>query len=169
MINVVRSQNGDSRSKDDRFGKETLRHDTESHISDVQKGIKFICEKLMEAAEKHDHTKLDFFDDFHAALSSGKVKESQWYRTHTTEERHHLKTHVPNDVTLIDVLEHVVDCTMAGLTRSGQVYDIDLDPAVLTLAVQNTSKLIIENTKVSDLDSSEEEDVLSSPVDEKGD
>ncbi|MDE7347681.1 MAG: hypothetical protein K2N48_13195 [Muribaculaceae bacterium] len=49
---------------------------------------------------------------------------------------------------LIDVLEHVVDCTMAGMARSGEIYDIDIDPNVLTVAVQNTSKLIQDNTRV---------------------
>lgn len=171
MIDIVRSQNGDSRTKDSQFGKETLRSDTESHISDVRKGIEFICQLLTEAGQQHDHTKLDHFDDFFAALTSDKVKESQWYRMHTTTERHHLKTHVPNDVTLIDVIEHVVDCTMAGLARSGQVYDIDIDPAVLMLAVQNTSKMLIENTNVSVgyVDGDGDEDILNSPADdEKG-
>lgn len=165
MLEIIRSQNGDSRTKDDGFNKETLRTDTESHISDVQKGIEFICEKLREAGRNHDHTKLELFDDFFAAISSGAVKESQWYRTHTTTERHHLKTHVPNDVTLIDVIEAVVDCTMAGLARSGTVYDIDIDPNVLALAAQNTSKMIIDNTKVHDKPAVEEvadDDVLNS-------
>ena len=168
MVEIYRSVNGDSRSKDRSFNKESLRSDTESHISDVQKGIEFIITKLKEAGEKHDHTKLEHMDDFFAALSSNSVKDSQWYRMHTTEERHHLKTHVPDDVTLVDVLEHVIDCTMAGLARSGQVYDIDIDPAVLQLAVQNTSKMIIENTKVMDKkeDEHEEEDILNGSAEE---
>lgn len=51
---------------------------------------------------------------------------------------------------LIDVIEHVIDCTMAGLTRSGEVYDTDISPEVLQLAVQNTVELLKLNTTVVD-------------------
>jgi hypothetical protein len=36
------------------------------------------------------------------------------------------------------------------LLAAGEVYDVDIDPAVLQLAVQNTVKLLIANTKVNE-------------------
>lgn len=148
MIDIVKSPNADSRSAKENLTKEDLTRSTELHQQDVRKGCEFLADLLMKAASIHDHTKIENMDDFFAAITGTSVKDSQWYHDHVTGERHHLKSHVPEDVNLIDVLECVVDCTMAGLARSGKVYDIDLDPAILSLAVQNTSKLIIDSTTV---------------------
>ena len=63
-------------------------------------------------------------------------------------ERHHLNDSVPEDVNLIDVLEMVIDCTCAGLARSGDVYPIKISQEVLEMAIENTRNLIIENTEI---------------------
>ena len=65
-------------------------------------------------------------------------------------ERHHLNDSVPDDVNLIDVLEMVIDCTVAGLARSGEVYDITIPNDVLVKAINNTKDLIIDSTEVVD-------------------
>lgn len=63
-------------------------------------------------------------------------------------ERHHLNDSVPEDVNLIDVLEMVIDCTVAGLARSGSVYDITIPEDVLKKAIDNTKQMIIDNVDV---------------------
>ena len=149
MIEITKSPNADSRTSKDELTVDELRKSTESHIKDVSKGLGFIAELIQSRGA------------FHAALTSGKIKETNWYQKHITEERHHLKSYVHNDITLVDVIEHVVDCTMAGLARSGDVYDIDLSPDVLVLAVNNTVELLKKNTRVV----TEEVDVLDQEID----
>lgn len=160
MIEITKSPNADSRTSKEGLTVDELKVSTKRHISDVSKGLGFICELLQARGPLHDHTKLEMIEEFHTALTGGNIKETNWYKKHITEERHHLKSYVHNDVTLVDVIEHVVDCTMAGLARSGEVYDIDLPPELLTMAVNNTVELLKKNTKVV----SEEKDILDQPI-----
>jgi hypothetical protein len=45
---------------------------------------------------------------------------------------------MPKDINLVDVIEMVVDCVMAGMARSGEVYDIKVKNDVLQTALKNT-------------------------------
>lgn len=157
---VKKSPNADSRTMNPEADKEELSRSTESHISDVDNGLKFIADELVARGTSHDHTKTRNMDEFYAALKSGHIKDTSWYQKHITEERHHLKSHVPEDVNIIDVIEHLVDCTMAGLTRSGTIYDVDLPAEVLQLAVQNTVELLKKNTTVVE----PEDNILNSVI-----
>lgn len=148
MITVRKAVNADSRSAEDGFSKEALLKDTKNHINDVSKGLDFIAVEIMNRGSYHDHTKIENMDQFYDALKSENVKKSFWYNIHITKERHHLKSNVPDDVNIIDVIEHIVDCTMAGLTRSGTIYDVDISPEVLQKAVANTVELLKENINV---------------------
>lgn len=148
MINVKKSPAADSRTAETSPTIDELRDSTISHIGDVSNGMNFIASLITERSKQHDHTKLENMEEFHAALNSGKIKDTPWYDKHITEERHHLKSHVPEDVTLIDVIEHLVDCTMAGLTRSGSIYDVDLSAELLVLACNNTVEMIKQNVNV---------------------
>lgn len=148
MIQIFKSPNADSRSAKTTPTVDQLRKSTYSHMDDVSKGMQFIANTLHIRGMEHDHTKIEMMEEFHSALTSGKIKESDWYQKHITEERHHLKSNVPEDVNLIDVIEHIVDCVMAGLARSGEIYDVDISPDVLRLAAQNTVDLIKNNTEV---------------------
>ena len=89
---------------------------------------------------------------FTRALKTGfkddEFKKINWWNIHKTKERHHLNDNCPDDVNIIDVIEMIVDCTMAGLARTGKVYDISIKPEILKKAVDNTVKLLIDNTKV---------------------
>ncbi len=163
MIEIKKSPDADSRTGGLDVTIDRLKSSTESHISDVVAGMNFIADLLKERAISHDHTKIENMEQFHAALTSGHIKDSDWYKMHVTSERHHLLSHVPNNVTLIDVMEHLVDCTMAGLARSGSVYDIVIPPEVLALAVSNTVELLKRNTHVVQPDA----DLLNEPVDEE--
>jgi hypothetical protein len=152
MIEITKEPNADSRTAKnyDVLPAEQLKRATENHIEHVTAGLKFFADLLLEAGKKHDHLKLEKFKEFHEALKSGKIKESAWYQEHKTKERHHLKAHVPEDVNLIDVFEHLVDCVMAALSRSGDLYDVDLDPRMLETALKNTIELLKKEVKVSE-------------------
>ncbi len=65
-------------------------------------------------------------------------------------ERHHLDDRVPDDVNLLDVIEMVVDCVVAGMARTGEVYPIELSNDILQKALNNTKELLIKHTKVQD-------------------
>lgn len=70
--------------------------------------------------------RIDFFD-------------GEWSRLHYIElERHHLDRFCPEDVNLIDVIEMICDCVVAGKARSGDVYDINISDTILQKAVKNT-------------------------------
>jgi len=49
---------------------------------------------------------------------------------------------VPEDVNLLDVLEYISDCVMAGMARSGSVYDLTMPPELLERAFKNTVELL---------------------------
>lgn len=150
MIEVRKAVNADSRSANIDLTQESLLTDTKNHIRDVGKGMDFIAEQIMNRATKHDHTKTENIYQFYDAIKSNHIKNTFWYQMHISSERHHLKSHVPDDVNLIDVIEHLVDCTMAGLTRSGTIYDVDIPVEVLQKAVANTVELLKNNTNVVD-------------------
>ena len=69
---------------------------------------------------------------------------------HVTAERHHLLAHCPDDVNLVDVLEMIADCTLAGLTRSGTVRPVEINDEILKKAVDNTVQLIKNMVEVVD-------------------
>lgn len=55
---------------------------------------------------------------------------------------------MPEDVNLIDVLEMIVDCVMAGMARTGNVYPLDIKNEVLRKAFDNTVELLKRNVEV---------------------
>lgn len=150
-IIIKQSKNADTRSSDGVVSKEMLFNDTLSHKQDVQNVGFWLAELLRKQVIKHDYTKVDYLDEFYKDFTSGKrgadFKALPWWQIHMTE-RHHLNDSVPEDVNLIDVLEMVIDCTVAGLARSGNVYDIEISEDVLKKAIDNTKQLIIDNTEI---------------------
>ena len=152
-IIIYKSPSADTRSAKGDVSKDELLSSTLSHILDVQNVGGFLADRFKEQISNHDHTKIDYLDEFFADFTSGKkgaeFKKLPWWEKHMTE-RHHLNDSVPEDVNLIDVLEMVVDCTVAGLARSGEVYDISIPSDVLTKAINNTKQLIIDNTEILD-------------------
>ena len=153
MIVIKETKHCDSRAlnPDEKLTEEAVKHDTELHIEAVKKCGDFICDKIKEQFNEHDHTKLDNLEEFTDALSSGakgaEFKKHPWWQKHLTE-RHHLNDRVPDDVNLIDVLELICDCCSAGMARSGEVYDLKLSDEVLKKAFDNTGKMLLKEIKV---------------------
>jgi len=139
-IVIKKSETADTRTCDwSKVSPEQLLRSSKSHIDDVKKGLKYFSNQLTLAGEKHDHDKISDIEGFHEFFSTG-FKSENWYKTHKKVNRHHVADSdgVPKDVNLVDVIEYVVDCIMAGVARSGHVYTLELPNELLQQAFQNT-------------------------------
>jgi|GEM_PF-737201 len=131
--------------------KEQLMSSTLNHITDVEKGIRFIIGGLEHASLIHDWTKLSLSTDFYNSFKSG-FENRTWYNNHVKMERHHI-THPDgqhDDVNIIDLIEHIVDCVMAGLGRKGHVTPVEVPNELLQKIIKNTVDLLIKNIEVSE-------------------
>lgn len=143
-IHIRKSSTADTRTCDyANTAKQTLLESSVSHIKDVQHALTFFKAKLDEAARNHDTDKITDIDGFHTDFVTG-FKQTTWWDAHRRLNRHHLlqADGIPADVNLIDVLDLIADCVMAGMGRSGSVYPLNIDPAVLMSAFQNTVELL---------------------------
>lgn len=151
MITIHKSQTADTRTCDfANTTKETLLASSRQHIGDVVKALAFFSSKLTEAAGAHDYDKLTTIDWFHADFITG-FKKTGWWDNHRKIHRHHIDKAdgVPENVNLLDVIEHISDCVMAGMARSGSVYDLKLSDALLNLAFKNTVELLKQQVQVA--------------------
>jgi hypothetical protein len=150
MIYVNKSPTADTRTCDfANINKEELLNSSREHIGDVVKAIAFFQTQLTEAAGRHDWDKLTAIDWFHHDFVTG-FKQTGWWDNHRRIHRHHLNIAdgVPPDVNLLDVLEHIADCVMAGMARSGSVYELKLSDELLQRAFQNTVELLKEQVAI---------------------
>lgn len=144
MIRIKKSETADTRTCDwSKVSKDTLRDSSISHIHDVEKGLAMFCNMLISSAAKHDVDKLKDIDGFHEDFKTG-FEKTTWWDSHRTINRHHLTADdgVRDDVNLVDVLEFITDCVMAGMARSGSVYELKLKREVLQKAFDNTVELL---------------------------
>ena len=152
MIEIGLSKTADTRSCDyANVSKETLYSSSEQHIGDVRAALAFFRKEIDAASERHDYDKLSDIDGFHADFVTG-FKQTGWWDRHRQLNRHHLlqTDGVREDVNLIDVLDMIADCVMAGMARTGSVYPLNLDPDVLRRAFDNTVELLKQQVVVRD-------------------
>lgn len=152
MIQIKKSATADTRTCDyANTSKETLLKSSYQHIDDVQRGLQFFIDYLDNAAERHDFDKIEDIDFFHEDFVTG-FAQTGWWDNHRRINRHHLAQEdgVPKDVNLLDVLEYITDCVMAGMARSGSVYDLTMTPELLERAFKNTVDLLKAQVEVSD-------------------
>lgn len=151
---VIRpSPTADTRTSDfANVSKKQLLDSSVQHIADVRRALAFFQGEIMEAATRHDEDKLTDIDGFHADFVTG-FTVTEWWDRHRQLNRHHLlqADGVRDNVNLIDVLDMIADCVMAGMARSGSVYPLDIDQAVLRRAFDNTvtllrSQVVVETT-----------------------
>jgi hypothetical protein len=129
--------------------RETLLASSEQHVGDIRAGLAFFADLLHEAGVRHDHDKITAIDHFHADFRTG-FAQTGWWDNHRRVNRHHLTEAdgIPADVNLIDVLDFITDCVMAGLARSGSVRPLAIEPAVLQRAFDNTAALLCSSVEV---------------------
>ena len=153
MITIKPSQTADTRTCDfARVSKQTLLDSSRQHIQDVRLALGFFIDMLQVAADVHDADKITDIDGFHRDFVRGFAPDAQdWWTAHRRLNRHHLTMDdgIPADVNLIDVLDFIADCVMAGMARSGSVRPLDISPDVLMRAFQNTAKLLESEVTVS--------------------
>lgn len=144
MIKIKQSQTADTRTCDfANVTKETLLASSKQHIRDVHEALQFFSRQIAVALLAHDTDKITDIDGFHADFVTG-FKQTGWWDRHRQLNRHHLTAAdgVRDDVNLIDVLDFIADCVMAGMARSGSVYELKLSPELLEKAFQNTVTLL---------------------------
>lgn len=149
-ITIKPSPTADTRTCDwSKVSKEQLLKSSLQHKEDIAKAIGLFQAMLSQAATFHDFDKLTALDHFHSDFHTG-FKETGWWDEHRKINRHHLMQEdgVPKDVNLIDVLEFIADCCMAGLARPGSVYELNLSNELLQEAFKNTVILLIRSTTV---------------------
>jgi len=152
MIVITKSPTADTRTCDPTtVSKETLLRSSEQHIADVQQAIQFFTMKMHGEVWNHDRDKLTDIDWFHADFVTG-FREHGWWDRHRQITRHHLSQPdgVPSDVNLLDVLEYIADCCMAGMARTGSVYPLELPAALLQEAFINTVDLLKQQVVVKE-------------------
>jgi hypothetical protein len=152
MIKIQKSKTADTRSCDySKVSKPQLLESSKPHIHDVKLGMDFLKGLMDEAAAQHDFDKITNIDQFHEDFLTG-FKQTIWWDKHRKLNRHHLKEEdgVPDDVNLIDVLDMIVDCVMAGMGRSGEVYPLELPAKVLKAAFDNTVEMMKAQVVVED-------------------
>jgi len=150
MIEIRKSPTADTRTCDwSKVTKEQLLASSLTHILDVALGLRMFGDMLQAAARVHDFDKIDDIGTFHRDFQTG-FKQTEWWDRHRKINRHHLNVAdgVPADVDLIDVLEHIADCVMAGMARSGSVYELKLSDEVLQAAFRNTVDKLKANVTV---------------------
>lgn len=151
MIRIRMSPTADTRTCDfANVKKETLRDSSVQHIADVGAALAFFQQLITRAAVAHDTDRLADIDGFYADFLTG-FKQTGWWDRHRKLNRHHLTMAdgVPDDVNLIDVLDFIADCVMAGMARSGSVYPLNLPPELLERAFQNTVELLKREVAVA--------------------
>lgn len=152
MIKVKASPTAENRIQNhEEVTMQQLLNSSIQHINDVTNAMEFFVKMLRDASKKHDYDKITSIDDFYKSFKSG-FKDVEWYESHKKLNRHHLfvEEGIPSDVNLIDVLEMISDCVMAGMSRSGSVYDLNLDVYVLEKAFKNTVELLKKNVKLEE-------------------
>ena len=147
MIEIKKNPNGDTRTAPKGIAFEQFQEANDMHIEDVKEVMHALSRFVDMAGRSHDFTKKSrermFYRDFVNTQENGAdFVNGEWYQLHVKAERHHLLSNCPYDVNLIDVLEMIADCTCAGLARSGEIRDLEIDNDILNRAVKNTAELI---------------------------
>lgn len=154
VIDITANNLGDTRTATRKPSFNEFQNANRSHIANVQDVMDEISLLIQRAGTSHDCTKQlyqsEFYADFCKVLdgSTEKFTDMEWYQKHIKKERHHINDRCPEDVDLIDIIEHVVDCCCAGKARSGYISPVVIDPEILQKAVENTVKLIDNNTRI---------------------
>ena len=156
MVTIYKNPNGDTRTAQKNVSFEEFQEANDMHREDVNQVMYELSQMIDKRGENHDCTKKSqermFYKNFLSTMNEGTdFVNDEWYQLHIKAERHHLLSHCPNDVNLIDVLEMISDCVCAGMARSGEIRDLEIDSDILNRAVQNTAKMIKDMIEVKEI------------------
>ena len=72
--------------------------------------MRIIAANIQHYGQQHDWTKTEYIEDFWKDVQERKenpdFKEREWFKIHTTKEKHHLNMNVSDDATILDLLEY---------------------------------------------------------------
>lgn len=147
-VKIIRNTNGDSRVAKSVPDFHEFVGANNFHREDVKDMMDALAEEIRLVGKNHDWTKAkepyrsNFYRDLCNTIE-GRIefKDGQWNKDHYALERHHLLERCPDDVNLIDVLEMICDCVCAGMARSGEVRDLEINEDILVRAVANTVEM----------------------------
>ena len=153
-IKIGNSVNADSRTAVNKT-RDNLLKDSLKHISEVQQVFNLVSYLLISQGQQHDYTKLTEFDKFYKDYSEKGGEEfikGEWYQIHISEEKHHSDNKLHNDITLLHILEEIIDKVVAGKGRTGEVNPeyLKISDEILRLAYENTILLIDNLTEAED-------------------
>ena len=156
MVTIYKNPNGDTRTAPKNVSFEEFQEANDMHREDVNQVMYELSQMIDKRGENHDCTKKSqermFYKNFLSTMNEGTdFVNDEWYQLHIKAERHHLLSHCPDDVNLIDVLEMISDCVCAGMARSGEIRDLEIDSDILNRAVQNTAKMIKNMIEVKEI------------------
>ena len=156
MVTIYKNPNGDTRTAPKNVSFEEFQEANDMHREDVNQVMYELSQMIDKRGENHDCTKKSqermFYKNFLSTMNEGTdFVNDEWYQLHIKAERHHLLSHCPDDVNLIDVLEMISDCVCAGMARSGEIRDLEIDSDILNRAVQNTAKIIKDMIEVKEI------------------
>lgn len=147
MIKIKKNPNGDTRTAPKDISFEQFHEANISHISDVDRVMYLLSCMMKIQGEHHDWTKLKyekmFYDNFLSTMNKGtNFVEDEWYQLHIEKEKHHPFSKCHDDITLLDIIETIVDCVCAGKARSGEIRPLEFNTEILEKAVKNTVALV---------------------------
>lgn len=153
MTTIQKNRNGDTRTASKYVTYEAFQKANDMHRADVSSVMYELSQMIDKAGKFHDCTKKSqermFWRDFRDTLDNGSdFVNGEWYQLHVMAERHHLLSHCPDDVNLLDVLEMIVDCVCAGKARSGEVRELEISTDILEKALKNTVNLVDSMTEI---------------------
>lgn len=156
MVTIYKNPNGDTRTAPKNVSYEDFQEANDMHREDVNQVMYELSQMIDKRGENHDCTKKSqekmFYDNFLSTINNDTdFVNDEWYQLHIKAERHHLLSHCPDDVNLIDVLEMISDCVCAGMARSGEIRDLEIDSDILNRAVQNTAKMIKDMIEIKEI------------------
>lgn len=156
---VYRNSNGDTRTAEKVASFEDFAIANDMHKQDVRNIMNEIAFDIMQNGRKHDFTKkeneLDFYNDYKSTIEKGtNFVEGQWYKLHCEKEKHHEEGYElhKDELTLLDVIEIMVDKISSAAARSGEVkcYDINLSQEEIMKCFDNTIEYIKDKVKIAD-------------------
>jgi len=147
MIKIYKNSNGDTRTAKKDVSFEEFQKANDMHRQDVKNVMNELAFHIMLKGSVHDFTKKTdeelFYNNFLSTINEGTdFVNDEWYQLHIVKERHHLLSNCPEDVNLFDVLEMITDCICAGMSRSGDVRDVEINEEILNKALKNTVTVI---------------------------
>lgn len=157
MIKIYKNSNGDTRTAKKGVSFEEFQQANDMHRLDVKNVMNDLAYCMELKGLNHDYTKKTeerlFYNNFLSTMNEGTdFVNDEWYQLHINSERHHLLSNCPDDVNLLDVLEMIADCVCAGMARSGEVRDIEINEEILNKALKNTVTYIKSRIICSDLE-----------------